>query len=71
MRCRTANRPDDADAVAAAIRICLLKRYAVELHPITDDVVAKQQQVADSFTELKLIPGKNTVSDYIWTAPTR
>jgi sulfonate transport system substrate-binding protein len=46
------------------------KRYAIELHPITDDVVAKQQEVADSFTELKLIPGKITVSDYVWVAPT-
>lgn len=46
------------------------KRYGIELHPITDDVVAKQQEVADSFTELKLIPGKINVSDYVWVAPT-
>ncbi len=45
-------------------------RYAIELHPITDDVVAKQQEVADAFFGLKLIPEKITVSDYVWTAPT-
>jgi sulfonate transport system substrate-binding protein len=46
------------------------KRYPIGLHPITDDVIAQQQAIADSFTELKLIPAKIDVSKNVWIWPT-
>jgi sulfonate transport system substrate-binding protein len=45
-------------------------RYSIELHPITDAVVAKQQSIADTFHELGLIPNKINVRDIVWNAPT-
>ncbi|RIA21212.1 sulfonate transport system substrate-binding protein [Ectopseudomonas oleovorans] len=36
---------------------------------ITPDVVEAQQKIADTFTELKLIPKKLTIKDVIWSRP--
>jgi sulfonate transport system substrate-binding protein len=36
---------------------------------ITQDVVEAQQKIADTFTDLKLIPRKLTIKDVIWTRP--
>lgn len=38
---------------------------------ITPDVVEAQQKIADTFTELKLIPKKLTIKDVIWTPPAK
>ena len=34
---------------------------------ISPKVVAAQQKIADTFTELKLIPKQLTIKDVIWT----
>ncbi|GIZ12430.1 sulfonate ABC transporter substrate-binding protein [Pseudomonas sp. NCCP-436] len=38
---------------------------------ITPDVVEAQQKIADTFTDLKLIPRKLTIKDVIWTPPAK
>ncbi|KQO39583.1 ABC transporter substrate-binding protein [Pseudomonas sp. Leaf83] len=38
---------------------------------ITPDVVEAQQKIADTFTELKLIPKKLTIKDVIWSPPAK
>ena len=38
---------------------------------ITPDVVEAQQKIADTFTELKLIPKKLTIRDVIWNPPAK
>ncbi len=38
---------------------------------ITPDVVEAQQKIADTFTELKLIPRQLTIRDVIWTPPSQ
>jgi sulfonate transport system substrate-binding protein len=45
-----------------------LTRYAYGVQPITDEVVAYQQNIADTFTELKLIPRKLDVRQAQWKA---
>jgi sulfonate transport system substrate-binding protein len=37
--------------------------------PITPEVVRAQQDIANTFTDLKLIPKKLAIQDVIWTAP--
>jgi sulfonate transport system substrate-binding protein len=43
-------------------------RYPIELNPITDAVVRQQQEIADTFLALGLIPKAITVSDIVWSA---
>ncbi|WP_082508675.1 sulfonate ABC transporter substrate-binding protein [Burkholderia sp. Leaf177] len=43
-----------------------LKRTAYGVQPITPETIAYQQQIADIFTDLKLIPKKLTVSNARW-----
>ncbi|MDR7009786.1 sulfonate ABC transporter substrate-binding protein [Paraburkholderia strydomiana] len=43
-----------------------LKRAGYGVQPITDATLAYQQQIADTFSALKLIPGKLTVGDARW-----
>lgn len=38
---------------------------------ITPDVVEAQQKIADTFTELKLIPKQLTIKDVIWSPPAK
>ena len=38
---------------------------------ITPEVVEAQQKIADTFTELKLIPRQLTIKDVIWTPPAK
>jgi len=50
---------------AATIELALARAgYGVQ--PITDATLAYQQQIADTFTDLKLIPKKLTVADARW-----
>jgi sulfonate transport system substrate-binding protein len=46
-----------------------LRRYEFDVKPVTDTVIAQQQQIADTFFELKLIPKAIAVRDAAWTAP--
>jgi sulfonate transport system substrate-binding protein len=43
-----------------------LKRTGYGVHPITAETLAYQQQIADTFTDLKLIPKKLAVTDARW-----
>jgi sulfonate transport system substrate-binding protein len=45
-----------------------LRRYEFDVKPLTDAVIAQQQKIADSFTELKLIPKAIVVKDASWKA---
>lgn len=50
----------------ASILEVALKRTGYGVQPITDATLAYQQQIADAFSALKLIPGKLTVADARW-----
>jgi sulfonate transport system substrate-binding protein len=50
---------------AATLELAL-GRAAYGVQPITDATLAYQQQIADTFTDLKLIPKKLTVADARW-----
>jgi sulfonate transport system substrate-binding protein len=52
---------------AATLELAL-GRAAYGVQPITDATLAYQQQIADTFTDLKLIPKKLTVADARWNA---
>ncbi|RKP44263.1 sulfonate ABC transporter substrate-binding protein [Pararobbsia silviterrae] len=43
-------------------------RYSFGVQPISDEIVAYQQNIADTFTELKLIPRKLDVKQVRWKA---
>jgi len=71
-----ANKDELASISAAATGIDLaaqkaaIDRYRIEVHPLSDDVVAKQQAIADTFHALGLIPNPVNVRDIVWNAPT-
>lgn len=46
-----------------------VKRQGYGAATLTPEVVAAQQKIADTFTELKLIPKKLSIKDVIWTRP--
>jgi sulfonate transport system substrate-binding protein len=45
-----------------------LKRYDFNVKPLTDEVIAQQQKIADTFLELKLIPKAISVKEASWRA---
>ena len=46
-----------------------MERQAYGAQLITPDVVEAQQQIADTFSDLKLIPKRLSIKDVIWTPP--
>ncbi len=42
-------------------------RYSYGVAPISAKVIAEQQKIADTFTDLKLIPKKLDVREAAWT----
>lgn len=46
------------------------KRYVIDLQPISDAVIARQQAIADTFADLGLIPGKINIREIVWTPAT-
>lgn len=42
------------------------KRREYGVLPLTDEVIAKQQEIADTFTKIKLIPKSIVVQDAVW-----
>ena len=46
-----------------------VERQAYGAQLITPDVVEAQQQIADTFSDLKLIPKRLSIKDVIWTRP--
>jgi sulfonate transport system substrate-binding protein len=45
-----------------------LRRYEFNVRPLSDDVIASQQKIADTFFELKLIPKAVSVKEASWKA---
>lgn len=54
--------PLDAQTLAA-------NRSVFSVGPVTPEIIAHQQETADRFFKLKLIPNSIKVSDAVWTAP--
>ena len=48
----------EATGVDLGSQTIAAKRYVIDLQPISDEVVAKQQAIADTFYELGLVPNK-------------
>jgi sulfonate transport system substrate-binding protein len=67
-----ANRPEVAAALAAATGVPLdvqtvaANRASFLIGPVTDEIVATQQAVADRFYKLGLIPKPVVVRDAVW-----
>ncbi|MCJ1888032.1 sulfonate ABC transporter substrate-binding protein [Pseudomonas sp. LA21] len=55
----------------ADITLTAVKRQGYGAQPITPEVTAAQQKIADTFTDLKLIPKKLSIKDVVWTAPAK
>jgi sulfonate transport system substrate-binding protein len=52
--------------VSDAVAETAFSHYAYGVEPLTDDVVRQQQQIADVFYDLKLIPTKIDVASIVW-----
>jgi len=71
-----ANRDKVADALHEVTGVPLeaqtlaASRASFGIGPVTPEIVASQQQTADRFFKLGLIPKAITISDAVWTAPT-
>jgi sulfonate transport system substrate-binding protein len=46
-----------------------LRRYEFNVQPLSDEVIARQQKIADTFHELRLIPKAVSVKEASWKAP--
>ncbi|MEE9100669.1 sulfonate ABC transporter substrate-binding protein [Pseudomonas nitroreducens] len=55
----------------ADITLTAVKRQGYGAQPITPEVTAAQQKIADTFTQLKLIPKQLSIKDVVWTAPAK
>ena len=55
--------------LAPGITRTAVERQAYGAQLITPDVVEAQQQIADTFSDLKLIPKRLSIKDVIWTRP--
>ena len=55
--------------LSPAITRTAVERQAYGAQLITPDVVEAQQQIADTFSDLKLIPKRLSIKDVIWTRP--
>ncbi|OWP51753.1 sulfonate ABC transporter substrate-binding protein [Pseudomonas nitroreducens] len=55
----------------ADITLTAVKRQGYGAQPITPEVTAAQQKIADTFTGLKLIPKQLNIKDVVWTAPAK
>ena len=54
----------------ADIAIKALGRQSYDTRYLTPEVVAAQQRIADTFSDLKLIPKRLNIKDVVWTPPT-
>ncbi len=55
--------------VSRDVAALALSRYAYGVAPLTDQVVRQQQQIADTFYELKLVPRHVEVAAAVWRSP--
>ena len=71
----TANQDATADLLATSIGQpkdvlkTVLTRHGFGVQPVGDDIIAKQQKIADTFLALGLIPKAIKVSDAQWKTP--
>ena len=72
-----ANPQEVTDQVApllglpADITLTSVKRQGYGAAPLTPELVASQQKIADTFQALKLIPKPQSIKDVIWTPPAK
>lgn len=59
----------EATGIDAAIWKVAFNRAEFTLGPVTDAHIAQQQQLADTFQSLGIIPRKINVSEIVWRAP--
>jgi sulfonate transport system substrate-binding protein len=59
----------EATGIELAAQKAATDRYKIEVRPLSDEVIAQQQSIADTFYDLKLIPNAIKVRDIVWTAP--
>jgi sulfonate transport system substrate-binding protein len=59
----------EATGVPVAVQKLTADRGEFTVTPVTPDIVASQQEVADRFAKLGLIPAPIKVSDVVWSAP--
>lgn len=64
-----ANVAAEATGIDARIWISAFKRAEFTVSPVTDAHIAQQQQLADNFLALGIIPKKINVKDIVWRAP--
>ncbi len=70
-----AHKPEVSQFLAADTGLPLpvvrtaIDRLSFGVSPMTPDIIAEQQQIADAFAQQHLIPGALDVKDAIWTAP--
>ncbi|QKE64985.1 sulfonate ABC transporter substrate-binding protein [Aquipseudomonas campi] len=57
--------------LSPAITRTAVERQAYGAQFISPEVVAAQQQIADTFSDLKLIPKRLTIKDVIWAPPVK
>lgn len=57
--------------LSAEITRVAVERQSYGAQLITPQVVEAQQKIADTFTDLKLIPKRLVIKDVIWNAPTK
>lgn len=60
----------EATGIDLAVQKAAIERYKIEVRPVSNEVVAQQQAIADTFAELKLIPKAVNVRDIVWLPPT-
>lgn len=60
----------DVTGIDLAAQKAAIDRYDIAVRPLSDEVIAQQQAIADTFHELKLIPKAVNVRDIVWTPPT-
>ncbi|KQT68923.1 MULTISPECIES: sulfonate ABC transporter substrate-binding protein [unclassified Aureimonas] len=68
-RDKVAEALSEATGVPVAVQERTAERGEFTVTPVTPDLVASQQKVADRFAKLGLIPAPIKVSDVVWTAP--
>ena len=57
--------------LSAEITRQAVARQGYGARPLTPEVIAAQQKIADTFAELKLIPKRLSIKDVVWTPPAK
>lgn len=68
-RGKVAEALHEVTGVPLAAQKIAADRQVFGIGPLTPEIIAGQQQTADRFAKLGLIPKEIVVSEYVWTAP--